>query len=98
MLLPTTGGLGAIETLMAKSDAHGPLPLEQTLGERFNDQHSTLPTSKNASSVTCKRQVPLAAEPDLPLKLERNCCGRKVPRNGAVAERIETEAVSSKVV
>src|SRR5882762_6336534 len=92
------GGLGLTETLTARSEEHSPPPSEQTLGESLSDQHCSVPVSKKKSSTMCKDHVPLTAKPDLPLRVERNCCGRNVPTYGGDPERIEILALSSNVV
>src|SRR5689334_6263109 len=87
-----------METLTARSEAHSPPPSVQRAGKSLSDQHCNVPTSKKKSSTMWSDHVPLTAKPDLPLSVERFCCGRNVPMKGAEPERMDRLALSSKVV
>src|SRR3954464_13028967 len=63
-------------------ESQPPPPSPQPMGAINNDQQRSVPVSLPARSVTRRVQVPLTFVPVLPLKEDRGCSGRNVPKKG----------------
>src|SRR6266849_6657417 len=85
--VPVGGGIGQT-----------PPPSAQVFGEIKSDQQLSVPMSGTAESVIRNFQVPLTAEPDFPISVDRAPSGRNVPTKGGNPEVIGVDAASSKVV